>query len=142
MNICLFTEEECTRIIPRKDERAEHIIKVLHKNTGDSFDAGIIGGKAGKATITNISNEGISFSFVPESDGKPLYPLTLIIGFPRPIQLRRLLRDVASLGAEQVILVGTELGEKSYLKSNVVQDGGAYQMLLDGTANIAVESIR
>ena len=137
MNICLFTEEECTRIIPRKDERAEHIIKVLHKNTGDSFDAGIIGGKAGKATITNISNDGISFSFVPESDGKPLYPLTLIIGFPRPIQLRRLLRDVAGLGAEQVILVGTELGEKSYLKSNVVQDGGAYQMLLDGTAQAA-----
>ncbi|MBQ4378147.1 MAG: RsmE family RNA methyltransferase [Treponema sp.] len=138
MNICLFTSEEIKKPLSKRDERAKHIIKVLHKKEGDTFDAGIIGGAAGTAKITKISEEGdISFEFEPKSAGKRLYPLTLIIGFPRPIQLRRLLRDVAGLGVQKVILCGTELTEKSYLESNVVTDGSAYQMLLDGTAQAA-----
>ena len=138
MNICLFTHEEIKNPLPKNDERAKHIIKVLHKTVGTTFDAGIIGGAAGVATITGISDAGdISFSFEPKSSGKKLYPLTLIIGFPRPIQLRRLLRDVAGLGVQKVILCGTDLTEKSYLDSNVVSDGSAYQMLLDGTAQAA-----
>lgn len=138
MNICLFTQEEILKPLPKTDERAQHIIKVLHKKLGDSFDAGLIGGAAGSATITHISDKGeISFSFEPKTQGKPLYPLTLIIGFPRPIQLRRLLRDVAGLGCKKVILTGTALTEKSYLSSKVVSDGSAYKMLLDGTAQAA-----
>lgn len=138
MNICLFTYEEIKNPLPKNDERARHIVKILHKKEGDSFDAGIIGGAAGIATITEISADGdIFFSFEPKSAGKKLYPLTLIIGFPRPIQLRRLLRDVAGLGVQRVILCGTDLTEKSYLDSNVVSDGSAYQMLLDGTAQAA-----
>ena len=138
MNICLFSKEEILKPLCKNDERALHIIKVLHKKTGDSFEAGLIGGAAGIATITDISDKGeIYFSFVPKSAGKPLYPLTLIIGFPRPIQLRRLLRDVAGLGCKKIILTGTALTEKSYLSSSVVSDGSAYKMLLEGTAQAA-----
>ena len=137
MNICLFTAEEIKNPLAQNDERARHIVKVLHKSAGDSFDAGIIGGAAGTASITKIEDGRIFFDFKPKSAGKRLYPLTLIIGFPRPIQLRRLLRDVAGLGVERVILCGTDLTEKSYLDSNVVTDGSAYKMLLDGTTQAA-----
>lgn len=138
MNICLFDKSEIENPLQKNDERAQHIVKVLHKKEGDTFDAGIIGGAAGTAKITRISDDGeIFFEFEPKSAGKTLYPLTLIIGFPRPIQLRRLLRDVAGLGCQKVILTGTELTEKSYLNSNVVTDGSAYEMLLDGTAQAA-----
>ncbi len=143
MNICLFRKEDFSKddfahgVLSLKDERAKHIIKILHKNVGDEFSAGVIGSKAGKAVITAISEEGISFDFRPESDGKELYPLDLIIGFPRPIQLKRLFRDVASLGVRSVHLTATELGEKSYLDSNVIKDGSAYNMLLDGSVQAA-----
>lgn len=143
MNICLFTSEEIKKQIPAHDERTDHILKVLHKREGDTFDAGIIGGKAGTAQITHIGAKGapdegqIAFTFMEESAGKPLYPLILVIGFPRPIQLRRLLRDAAGLGVCEVHLTGTELGEKSYMKSTLVEKGAAYQMLLDGTAQAA-----
>ena len=58
MNICLFDKEEIKNPLSKKDERAQHIIKVLHKKAGDEFDAGIIGGAAGTARITKISDDG------------------------------------------------------------------------------------
>ena len=133
MNICLFSQEEITKPLDVKDERGEHILKILHKKTGDTFTAGILGGKSGTATITDISDGKIFFTFEPAGDGKPLNPLKMIIGFPRPIQLKRLLRDIAALGVCEVHLTGTELGEKSYMQSTLVEKGNAYKMLLDGT---------
>lgn len=139
MNIVLFSQDEIStqKISPSiyiKDERAKHILKVLHKTIGDTFDAGIINGKAGVATITDITSEQIEFTFQPKTDGKPLFPVSLIVGFPRPIQLKRLFRDVAGLGVSNIYLCGTELGEKSYMDSNIVEKGSAYAALLDGTA--------
>ena len=137
MNICLFSQEEISKTLPLRDERAQHIIKVLHKKAGDTFTSGVIGGQSGIAKITELStsgeNAGISFEFSPTGDGKPLAPFEMIIGFPRPIQLKRLLRDIAALGVSRVHLTGTDLGEKSYMPSNLVERGTAYQMLLDGT---------
>ena len=132
MNICLFTPQEISMPLKLQDERAQHIIKILHKKEGETFTAGIIGGKAGIAKITSIT-DSITFTFEPLSDGKPLNNLKMIIGFPRPIQLKRLLRDIAALGVCEVHLTGTELGEKSYLQSTLVEKGNAYKMLLDGT---------
>lgn len=138
MNICLFKNEEINQPLDLRDERGQHIIKILHKKEGESFTAGIIGGQAGSALITKIEGsfkEGgkLYFDFKPESDGKPLTKLKMIIGFPRPIQLKRLLRDIAGLGVGEVHLTGTELGEKSYMQSTLVEKGNAYKMLLDGT---------
>ena len=147
MNICLFSQEEILNPLDIQDERAQHILKILHKKEGESFSAGIIGGQAGTAVIKKISTEErkstdgkktfkggkIYFNFTPESDGKKLYPLKMIIGFPRPIQLKRLLRDMASLGVQEVHLTGTELGEKSYLKSDLATKGEAEKFLVDGS---------
>lgn len=147
MNICLFSPEEILNPLDIQDERAQHILKILHKKEGENFSAGIIGNQAGTAVIKKISVEEkkssdekktfkggkIYFDFTPESDGKKLYPLKMIIGFPRPIQLKRLLRDMASLGVQEVHLTGTELGEKSYLKSDLATKGEAEKFLLDGS---------
>ncbi len=137
MNICLFTNEEISKPLSIKDERGEHIIKILHKKAGDSFSAGIINGNAGTATIESIENEEIHFTFKEESDGKKLFPLEMIIGFPRPIQLKRLLRDMATLGVQKVHLCKTELTEKSYLDSDMAKPENAYKMLLDGSVQAA-----
>ena len=144
MNICLFEPDEIGRPLAADDERAVHIKKILHKGVGDTFAAGVIGGQAGTATITKIGGASsdcsqaqeagdIEFTFAPQSDGKPLFPLHMIIGFPRPIQLKRLLRDMAALGVSSVRLCGTELGEKSYLKARLSEPAEVYKMLLDGT---------
>lgn len=135
MNICLFSAEEINSPLSIKDPRGEHIVKILHKNEGDTFTAGIIDGPSGTATITRIDRESktLDFEFMAEGEGKPLFPLTMIIGFPRPIQLKRLLRDMAGLGVQEIHLTGTQLTEKSYLKSDLATPQNCHQMLLDGT---------
>lgn len=151
MNICLFKEQEIHLPLSLRDPRGEHICKILHKKEGDTFSAGIIDGPSGIATITSIEQQEkttpdgrkkfmdgeIRFTFEPTGDGKPLYPLIMIIGFPRPIQLKRLMRDLAGLGVCQIHLTGTELGEKSYLKSDLATSDAGYQMLLEGTVQAA-----
>ena len=136
MNICLFKTDELNKPLSLHDQRGEHLIKILRKKVGDTFTAGVVDGKAGIATITEINDDGITFFFEPKWEGKKLNPLEMIIGIPRPIQLKRLLRDIAALGVCKVHLTGTELGEKSYMKSALVEKGSAYKMLLDGTVHV------
>ncbi|UTC81725.1 16S rRNA (uracil(1498)-N(3))-methyltransferase [Treponema denticola] len=131
----------------KDDERYLHIKKILHLKEGDVFKAGIINGKIGEALIYHLSEEKILFSFCPnkpdknldntaagkiESETLPLPPIKIILGFPRPIQLRRILRDAASLGFAEIVLCGTELGERSYLKSNLSSPEEIKKYLLDG----------
>ena len=133
VNIVLFEEGELASPLPLCDHRVKHIQKILRKGLGDSFDAGLVNGAAGRAEILSVSPQGMEFRFEASGDGKPLHPVSLIIGFPRPIQLKRLLRDIASLGVSQVHLCGTELGEKSYLKATLSQPEELTAMLKDGS---------
>ena len=138
MNICLFSKDEIENPEPflsLDDKRGEHILKVLHKGQGDSFTAGLIDGASGVAKITRLDEEArkLFFEFTPTGDGKPLNPLKMIVGFVRPIQLRRLLRDVAALGVSELHLTGTELGEKSYMQSDLAQPEKVRELLLEGT---------
>ena len=57
MNIILF--EEKPSLIPLKDERARHIMKVLRMHEGDTFKAGIINGPGLSCVIDRIDDEGI-----------------------------------------------------------------------------------
>ncbi len=135
MNICLFEQNEIASPLSFDDARGDHILKVLKKKQGDDFTAGIIGGSSGVAHITKIDETArqIFFDFTASGDGKPLNPLKMIVGFPRPIQLRRLMRDVAALGVSELHLTGTELGEKSYMQSDLAQPQNARELLLEGT---------
>ncbi|MCR5699052.1 MAG: 16S rRNA (uracil(1498)-N(3))-methyltransferase [Treponemataceae bacterium] len=137
MNIVLFDESEINQSLKKGDERFEHCVKILKKKVGDSFDAGIIGGMAGKAVIKSLDENEIHFEFEPLTDGKKLYPLTMMIGFPRPIQLKRLFRDMAGLGVEKILLCGTELGEKSYMQGDIARVEKARELLKEGSVQAA-----
>ncbi|UTC66438.1 MULTISPECIES: 16S rRNA (uracil(1498)-N(3))-methyltransferase [unclassified Treponema] len=139
-------EDGCC-VFYKNDERYQHIKKVLHLKEGDAFKAGLINGNIGEALISHLSEEKIVFSFSPNRADKiedrtdadrierkplPLPPIKIILGFPRPIQLRRILRDAASLGFAEIILCGTELGERSYLRSNLSSPEEIKKYIIDG----------
>ena len=138
MNLILFERDELTGpacgTLSRRDGRAVHLLKVLRKKEGDSFDAGLVGEKLGTGTVTEIGPGLIRFSVDFNAGPPPRTPLRLVVGFPRPIQLRRLLRDCASLGLEAVDLAATDMGEKSYRDTKLLGDGGARTAMLEGAA--------
>lgn len=129
MNIILF--EPGIRHFDAKDERAQHLKKVLHAALGTHFRAGEIGGMAGDAVIESVEG-GIDFTFTPESDLSFLYPVTLLLAEVRPICMRRILREVTSLGISSLILVISDLGEKSYADAGLYTSGEYRTILVNG----------
>lgn len=136
MNIILISDrdllEDDTYVFYKYDERYLHIKKILKLSVGGKFKAGIINGKIGSALIIFFGSERLVFSFSETAIPFCLPPINLILGFPRPIQLRRILRDAASLGFLHLFLSGTELGEKSYLNSNLASYEEVQKYLLEG----------
>jgi RsmE family RNA methyltransferase len=135
VNLILFEAHELGKALPRRDERNIHLLKVLHKKIGDTFEAGLLDGGSGLGKIEKVGIDGsINFSFEAEAPPVPRLPVRVGVGFPRPIQIRRLLRDLSSLGVEAIDLFGTELGEKSYRDTKLLDDGGARAALIEGAA--------
>jgi RsmE family RNA methyltransferase len=133
MNIILFEPHEADAPLMKRDERTIHLLKVLHKKPGDEFDAGILGGRLGTGRIESIEADGsLRYTLDLREDPPPRLPLRMAVGFPRPIQLRRILRDLSNLGLEAVDLFGTDLGEKSYRDTRLLDDGGARAALIEG----------
>ncbi len=120
MNLLLFRDGEWTRPLPPSDKRVIHIKKILKASEKDNLEAGVIGGPMGTAVIEEISEDGsMRFSFQAGIGPAPLYPITLLVGAPRPPTARRLLKDLSTAGIERIIFCGTDLGEKSYLTSSL-----------------------
>lgn len=138
MNIILFTPEELPVagprvVLGRRDERNTHLRKVLRKGPGDSFEAGVIGGLRGHGRIAAIDAEGtISLELFLNDPAPRKAPLVMAVGFPRPIQLRRLLRDLCSMGVSGIDLLHSDLGDKSYRDTKLLEDGGAQAALVEG----------
>ena len=100
---------------------------------GDSFDAGLLNGPLGQGRIIALEPDGsIRVELQLDRPAPERHPLRVAVGFPRPIQLRRLLRDLSSLGVSHIDLLATELGEKSYQDTTLLSDGGAEQALIEG----------
>lgn len=134
MNIVLFEPHEISIPLPASDRRAVHITSVLRCGAGDSFDAGIIGGARGKATIEEAGKKGIRFSFTEhrKREKDDLFPVTLIVGSSRPQTMRKILNEAASLGVGRIVITGTEKSEKSYRRSRLWTTGEYRRHLILG----------
>ncbi|MCL2209692.1 MAG: RsmE family RNA methyltransferase [Treponema sp.] len=133
MNIILFEEHELGRNLPRRDERTIHLLKVLHKKAGDVFEAGILGGMRGTGIIEKINFDGSVFVTVQANEPPPpRIQLRMAVAFVRPIQLKRIFRDMSNMGVSAVDLIGSELGEKSYRDTKLLENGGAQAAFIEG----------
>jgi RsmE family RNA methyltransferase len=131
--IILFEEHELGHNLPRRDERTIHLLKVLHKKAGDEFEAGILGGLKGTGKIEKINFDGSVFVTVKATEPPaPRLRLRMAVSFVRPIQLRRIFRDLSSIGVSAIDLVGADMGEKSYRDTKLLIDGGAHAALVEG----------
>jgi len=132
VNLILFEPAELSRPLPRADRRAAHVLGVLRRQTGDTFDAGVIDGPRGTATLTAVGPETIAFTFVATQPPPPPEPVTLLVGLPRPQTARDILRDATTLGVRALHFDRTEKGEPSYAQSSLWTAGEWRRHILAG----------
>ncbi len=132
MNLILFEPEEIDQPLPKHDPRAVHILSILKSGEGDSLRAGVVNGRKGRLTILSAEGESLRFDFAPEDEPESLYPVELVIGAPRPLVTKRLLKDLSSLGLGKLLFTRTDLSEKSYLESGLWKNGEYRRHLYEG----------
>lgn len=132
LNLVLFSPDEAARPLPREDRRAEHILRVLRRQPGDNFDAGLANGPLGKATLVRIAPKELHLTFAWGDKPPAPPPLTLLVGLPRPQTARDILRDATTLGATALCFTATERSEPSYARSKLWTTGEWRQHVLAG----------
>jgi 16S rRNA (uracil1498-N3)-methyltransferase len=133
VNLILFEPDEIGRPLPLSDPRARHVLEVLRRRPGDCFDAGIINGPRGTATILAADATGLplDFTWSQERPGD-FEPITLIVGLPRPQAARRLLEEATALGVQAMHFFTAEKAEASYADSKLWTTGEWRRHLVAG----------
>jgi RsmE family RNA methyltransferase len=134
VNLVLFEPAEIEAPLPRRDPRAVHVLEVLHRQIGDTFDAGIVNGPRGKARLDAVTGEALALSFSWTTPPAPPPPITLLVGLPRPQTARDILRDMTTLGVAALHFARTEKGDPNYASSTLWRDGEWRRHALAGAA--------
>ena len=128
----LITPAEATTGLPADDARARHLRETVGLAVGGSFHVGVENGLRGIATITALAPK-LTFSVVWEKTLQARLPLTVLVGLPRPQTAKKVLHDLASLGAARIIFFESAKGDPGYLTSSLWKDGEWREHVLKGT---------
>jgi len=134
VNLILFEAAETERPLPRADPRAVHLLRVLRRREGDTFDAGLIDGPRGRGTLAAIGPDALTLAFSWGAAPPPPDPLTVIIGMPRPQTARDILRDATALGVGAMHFVTADKSEPGYARSALWTSGEWRRQLIAGAA--------
>ncbi|MBE2215530.1 MAG: 16S rRNA (uracil(1498)-N(3))-methyltransferase [Opitutaceae bacterium] len=131
MNLVLFRPEECNRPLTTEDPRARHIIEVLRRRPGESFDCGLVNGPRGRAQFVGLGGDGLTLRFTWQSEmPPPLAPIELLVGLPRPQTARKVIAEATTLGVARLVFFQTERGERSYADSTLWSSGEVERLLV------------
>lgn len=132
MNLVLITPDEAAAGLPADDARTRHLRETVGLVVGGSFHVGIEHGLRGLATITALAPR-LTFSVAWEKTAQARLPLTVLVGLPRPQTAKKVLHDLASLGAARIIFFESAKGDPGYLTSSLWKDGEWREHVLKGT---------
>ena len=138
MNLILFAANEIKSdgTVSLKDRRSEHILSILGCKPGDTIRAGVINGAVGTAEILAIKGKGkkaeINLSFTAEGSSVVQPTVDLILGLVRPIMLKKILAQAASLGVGRIFLINANRVEKSFFGAGLLNDEKYRTYLIEG----------
>ena len=129
-------------------ERAEHVLNVLHGAVGQELKTGEIDGAVGTSVIVEIRNlheremgsaqrgsgllAGTVVVACSHSEKAPEPWFDLILAPPRPRVLKRLLPQLAALGAGKIVLVGAAKVEKAFWGAQLLREDVYRPLLVEG----------
>jgi len=123
MNLILFENDELSLPLKHDDQRARHILTILHRQPGQTFDCGIVDGPTGKGTIRSNTADGITLDFAWGEIPRPLPQLWLLCALARPQTVRKILGETPTMGATRLAFFSSARGEPSYAQSQLWRSG-------------------
>jgi len=132
MNRILFESSEITDgVVIFSDARAEHVIKVLHGEVGQTLKTGEVNGRVGTSEILSVEKGVVSVRVT--HDTPSIRPwVDVILAPPRPRAMKRLLPQLAALGVGRIVLVGAEKVEKDFWGATLLKEENYRPLLIDG----------
>lgn len=118
MNLMLITPEEALDGLPPSDARARHLLKTVHAGIGSTLHVGVRGGRRGIATVLTLAPR-LTFAIRWESAPQAPLPIEILVGLPRPQTSRKVLHDLASLGARKITFFKPAKGDPAYATSSL-----------------------
>lgn len=134
MNIILLSQEDwiAASVALVRDRRADHIRQVLKSAVGDTLRVGLLGGNCGVAVIEALNDNGVQLNVQLNEPPPPRHAFDLVLALPRPKMLRRILRQCAEFGVNDLHLINSARVEKSYWQSPLLRQEHINEALLMG----------
>ena len=133
MNRILFDKDEITSegFVSFSDERAEHVLGILHGAVGQILKTGEIDGLCGTSEIVSI--EGKKITVKTNHATESLKPwIDVLLAMPRPRVFKRMLPQLAQMGVREIIVIGASKVEKAYWGVKFLDPTVAKPYLVDG----------
>ena len=135
MNRILFEKEEIDErgIASFNDERAEHVLNILHGEVGQILKTGEVNGLCGTSEIVSIDRDKKNITVKTNHSIESLKPwIDIILALPRPRVFKRMLPQLATLGVRHIYVVGTQKVEKAYWGAQYLKDEISRPALIEG----------
>lgn len=132
MNLVLITADEAKSGLAPDDPRARHLRETVGLAVGGTFHVGIENGLRGLATIRALAPQ-LTYTVAWEKSPQVRLPLTVLVGLPRPQTAKKVLHDLASLGAARIVFFESAKGDPGYLTSSLWKDDDWREHVLKGT---------
>lgn len=133
MNLILFEPHEVHKDrVSLTDQRADHIRNILRLGVGDTLRVGMVNGLAGKGQVLFLAKNRVDISVNLTIKLPAPANVDLILALPRPIMLKRILKQATVLGVRHFHLIRSAKVEKSFFHSPVLQPEKMRSFLLEG----------
>jgi len=140
MNLILIEPDEINNNTATLDgHRCTHIRKVLRCKQGDTVKVGLLGGDIGTGRILEIGPKQVVLDLNFHTPPPPKNPIGLILALPRPIMLKRVLAQAASMGVAKIFLINANRVEKSFFNASLLEEQ-KYQTFLRQGLEQAVDT--
>lgn len=131
MNSIVFFQDEVQEggFIALTGGRAQYIHEWHKVKSGLVLQAGVWGGKRGKADVVDVQEDKVSFKLVLDSD--PLIRNHIaLVAVPRPQTIKKVIQSSVSLGLKELHFIHTQNVVPGYLDSKMLRDEELKEELL------------
>jgi len=134
MNSVLLSGEEVDGqgIVILQGRRFDHLSRVLKVVPEQIIRVGIIDGGRGLGTVKEINDQQVRLKIDITDPPLPTHPVIPIIALPRPKMLRRIFRQCAEYGVEEIHLINSYRVEKSFWQTPLLHPEKIRSALLEG----------